>query len=167
MAFANRISQTLHDEHDATIALTTRLAQVIAQFPGRDAPNTHDQLVVKLMSDLSIAVQHEFNRHFGFEEEELFSYLTANGEGKLGAHLAEEHVVIRRIGNQLVKLAGESRDGGFDAAHWDGFRRLGNELCDLLGGHVQKEEMVLLPMIDEMIDAETDLRLYEKYSETA
>jgi hemerythrin-like domain-containing protein len=167
MAFANRISQIMHDEHDATIALTTRLAQVIAQFPKGSAPNADDPSIAKLLTDLTVGVEREFNRHFDFEEEELFSYLTVYGDEAVGRHLTEEHVVIRRVGKALVKLADESRTVGFDAARWDEFRRLGRELCDLLGGHVQKEEMVLLPAVEETMDADTELRLYERYSATA
>ena len=45
--------------------------------------------------------------------------------------------------------------------------RLGQELSDLMLAHVQKEEMALLPVIEENMDAETEARLYQEYVENA
>ena len=66
-----------------------------------------------------------------------------------------------------LSLAGEARAQGFDAARWNEFRQLGQELSERLVGHAQKEEMALLPMLDEMMDPEVEAQLYEKYVETA
>jgi hypothetical protein len=33
--------------------------------------------------------------------------------------------------------------------------------------HIQKEEMALLPLLDEMLDSEADTRLYQDYAENA
>ena len=59
----------------------------------------------------------------------------------------------------------EAAAQGFDAARWDEFRRLGQELCERMLMHVQKEEMALLPLLEETMDAETEARLYEDYVE--
>jgi len=56
---------------------------------------------------------------------------------------------------------------GFDHAGWDEFRRRGQELCERLLAHVQKEEMALLPLIEESMDADTEARLLHDYVETA
>ena len=118
---SNRVCQKLHDEHAATIALMERLEQIIARHRN-DVPDAKDPLVAKLMTDLANELPGEVERHFAFEEEELFSYLAAAGNAGIGAHLTDEHGVIRPIGAALVKLIGEVRAQGFDAARWDEFR---------------------------------------------
>ena len=40
MSFTNRVSQTLHEEHRATIALMERLEQMIARHRRGDPPDT-------------------------------------------------------------------------------------------------------------------------------
>ena len=84
------------------------------------------------MADLAIGIEGELTRHFDFEEEELFSYLSAAGDEAIGAHLTGEHAVIRPLGAALVKLIGEIRAQGFDAARWNEFRQLGQELSERL-----------------------------------
>ncbi len=165
MDFTNRISQTLHDEHMATIALMERLELIIAKFRKGTPPDAKDPAVAKLLADLSVGLTHELNHHFDFEEEELFGYLTEVGEEALATHLTEEHGVIRPLASALVELTEEARGQGFDASRWDEFRRVGEDLNSSLVPHAQKEEMALLPVLDENMDAETELRLFESYVE--
>jgi hemerythrin-like domain-containing protein len=166
MNFRNRICQTLHDEHLASIALMERLEQAFARYR-KNVPDAKDQVMAQLLTDLAVGIEGELARHFAFEEDELFSYLSAAGDEAIGAHLTDEHTMIRPVGDALVKLIGEVRAQGFDAGRWAEFRRLGQELCERLVGHAQKEEMALLPMLDEMMEPEKEAQLYEKYVETA
>jgi hypothetical protein len=74
MNFQNRVCQKLHEEHAAVIALMERLAQTIARH--RDSvPDAKDPMVAKLLNDLAAELPGEVERHFAFEEAELFSYL--------------------------------------------------------------------------------------------
>ena len=165
MSAPNRICQTLHDEHCATVALMERLEQVIARFR-KDSPDAKEPAIAQLMSDLSIGLEKELERHFAFEEERLFSYLAAAGDEAIAAHLTDEHTAIRPVGTALVKLAREVRSQGFDTVRWNEFRRLGQELSERLLAHVQKEEMALLPVLEENMDADSEAQLYENYVET-
>ncbi len=167
MNFNNRISQALHEEHLATVALMQRLEQLIARHRRGAPPDASDGAVAKLLSDLAAALEAEVERHFAFEEERLFTYLAAIGEEAIGPHLTDDHTVMRPIGARLAALARAARTAGFDAATWEEFCRAGGELCDRLLAHVQKEEMALLPLIDDSMDAETEARLVEEYLETA
>ncbi len=45
--------------------------------------------------------------------------------------------------------------------------RRGQELSDRVLAHVQKEEMSLLPVIEENMDPKTEARLYQEYVENA
>ena len=164
MNLQNRVCQKLHEEHAAVIAMLERLAQTIARH-WDSAPDAKDPMVAKLLNDLAVELPGEVERHFAFEETELFSYLGEAGNQDIGAHLTHEHGIIRPIGAALVKLIGDVRAQGFDAARWAEFRRLGQDLHDSLVPHARKEDMALLPMLDDLMDSEKETQLYEKYVE--
>jgi hemerythrin-like domain-containing protein len=165
MSFTNRISQTLHDEHAATVALMERLEQMLARGRRGGAPDPADRSVARLLSDVSTGVEAEVERHFAFEEDQLFPYLEAIGDADIGAHLAGEHAAIRPIGARVAAIARTAAVNGFAPAEWEEFVRLAQELSDRMLAHVQKEEMALLPVIDESMDSETEARLYQEYVE--
>lgn len=166
MEFQNRVCQKLHEEHAAVISLMERLAQCIAGQ--RDTiPDASEPLLAKLLNDLAAELPGEVERHFAFEEAELFSYLSAAGNDAIGAHLTYEHGIIRPIGAALVNLIGDVRAHGFDAARWAEFRRLGQQLYDCLVPHARKEDMALLPMLDDLMDSEKEMQLYDAYVENA
>jgi hemerythrin-like domain-containing protein len=167
MSFTNRINRELHDEHMAVIALLERLEQLLARHRRDDSPKIDDGNTAPLLSDFASAVETEIQRHFAFEESHLFTYLEAVGEGGLGAHLTEEHRVILPIGMKLAKLARAAATQGFDQTSWSEFRPLAQEFCQLLLSHVQKEEMGLLPLLEENMDADADARFFQEYVENA
>jgi hemerythrin-like domain-containing protein len=166
MSFANRINQRLHEEHCATVALMERLERLIAGHR-REPPDTHDHSVAQVLSDLWTVLEADVQRHFAFEEDRLFTYLSGIGEEAIAAHLTDEHTVIRPIGARIAALAREAATRGFDSAGWNEFRKAGQELCERLLAHVQKEEMALLPLLEESMDADTEARLLRDYLETA
>lgn len=166
MNFENRVCQKLHEEHAAVIAMLERLMQTIARHRD-DVADAKDPMVAKLLNDLAAELPGEVERHFAFEEAELFPYLSEAGHQGIGAHLTYEHSIIRPIGTALVKLIGEVRVQGFDAARWSEFRSLGQQLHDSLVPHARKEDMALLPMLEDAMDAETETRLYQEYVENA
>jgi hemerythrin-like domain-containing protein len=163
MTFANRICRTLHDEHSATVALMERIEHLLGRYRGGNRPDANDRAVAQLLTEVSAAVEADIERHFAFEESRLFPYLEAIGEGAIGAHLTEDHRAMRPIGQRLAALARGACAAGFDAASWDEFRKIGPELCERLLAHVQKEEMALLPLLEENMDAETEAKLYGEY----
>jgi hemerythrin-like domain-containing protein len=167
MSFANRVCQTLHEEHRATVALMERLEQFLARHRRGGPPDIGDRMLAQLLSDLSTGVEAEVQRHFAFEEKHLFPYLTDIGDETIGAHLTDEHIVIRPIGAEIARLSRAAADRGFDDASWGEFRRLGQELSERMLAHVQKEEMALLPLLDEGMDTDTEIRLLQEYLESA
>lgn len=149
MEFNRRISRRLHEEHAATLALWGRLESVLAA--GR-----HDAALLK---SAAASLERELDRHFRFEEAELFPRLAEAGEGDIGELLREEHETIRAAGIRFIALARE------DSPSKD-LRTLGLELAERLVSHVQKEEMALLPALDDFIDEETDHELDSAYAAT-
>ena len=73
---------------------------------------------------------------------------------------------MRPIGVKVAALARDAAARGFDETRWEEFRRLGGELVERMLAHVQKEEMALLPLLEEGMDAETEARLYQEYTES-
>ncbi len=165
--FSNRISQRLHEEHRATIALVERIENLLARQRQSGVPDVNDRGTAQLLADLSAGLEIEVLRHFAFEEDKIFAYLEAAGEAAIGEHLTSEHQAMRPIGVRLAALARTAGAQGFDAAGWDEFRRLGSDLCERLRAHVDKEDMALLPLLDETMDTETEARLFQEYVENA
>ena len=163
MSFTNRVSQRLHEEHRATVALMERLEQLLARH--RRAPDNGDTAVSLMLSELSASLETEVRRHFDFEEDQLFTYLNDTGDEAIGALLTDEHRVIRPLGAEVAKLARAAAAQGFDEATWSKFRRPAQELCQRLLAHVEKEEMALLPLLQDSMDADTEARLLNEYLE--
>lgn len=166
MRFENRVCQKLHEEHASVLDLLGRLMQAITRHRN-EVPDAKDPFLAKLMSDLAADLPGEVDRHFTFEEDELFSYLREAGNAGIGNQLTYEHTIIRPIGAELCKVIAEARVKGFDQARWQDFCRLGHQLVDYLSPHAQKEDMALLPMLEQVMDADKEARLYALYVETA
>jgi hemerythrin-like domain-containing protein len=163
MNFSNRVCQMLHEEHRASIALMERLEQFLGVHR-RSRPDCAQTDVTRLLSDLVTGIKDEIERHFEFEERRLFPYLASAGDAAIGDHLTDEHAAIRPIGHRVVEFAQTALASGFDDRDFEEFRRLGQELCERTLMHVQKEEMALLPLLEETMDAETEAVLSEHYA---
>jgi hemerythrin-like domain-containing protein len=163
MNFSNRVCLMLHEEHRASIALMERLEQLLSAHR-RTPPDCRQNEVKRLLSDLTTGIKDEIERHFDFEEGRLFPYLAAAGDGAIGEHLTDEHVAIRPLGRRIVELAQAGLAGGFDDRGFEEFRRVGQELCERTLTHVQKEEMALLSLLEETMDAETEAALCVDYA---
>ena len=141
-----QVSRRLHEEHQATLALWTRLEAALAA--GRaDAA---------LMRAAAASLADEVERHFAFEERELFPRLAAGGEGDIAQLLEEEHATIRSVARLFMVAVKENPLN-------PSLRPLGLELAERLVSHVQKEEMSMLPALDDLLDEETDDALAAAY----
>jgi len=156
MEFNRQVSRRLHQEHEATLALWGRLEQTLA-LRGNRPPGAED---ARLLRSCAASLAHELTRHFAFEETELFPRLAAAGEGDIAELLAEEHEAIRAAARRFGELAQPAQDL---AACWPELRALGLELAERLVAHVQKEEMSLLPSLEDLLDQETDAVLAGGY----
>ena len=115
--------------------------------------------------EISAAIEEEISNHFGFEEDELFTRLEEMGDAAIGEHLRSEHAALLPLGEDVAQQSRDALANGFDDASWLKFRTSAGELIERMFAHIQKEEMALLPMLEELLDDETDMELSSAYAE--
>jgi hemerythrin-like domain-containing protein len=146
-ASATQVSRRLHEEHVAVIALCGRLQASLAAGKPDDA----------LLRAALAAIDEEVERHFVFEEKELFPRLEEAGEGDLVDLLLEEHAAVRDAARRFAAAARQDPPGAE-------LRPAGLEFAERLASHAQKEEMSLLPALDNLLDEATDAELILGYA---
>jgi hemerythrin-like domain-containing protein len=163
MDLQRQISRKLHEEHVAVIALLERFEQALGRL--RELPpGAEDPVWRHLLAQLDSALQYEVSRHFSLEEDHLFPRLHQHGDGDLAELLFEEHESIRQIAQPLLERIGQARSGALEAAGWRSLKASGLQLAEMLGSHARKEEGSLVPLVDEILDEDTDQALWNEYA---
>jgi iron-sulfur cluster repair protein YtfE (RIC family) len=162
MELTRQVSRKLHEEHVAVLDLLARFEQSLARRG--EPPPADDPVWRGLLSQLDTALRHEITRHFGLEEDQLFPRLHQHGEGDLADLLFEEHEAIRAVVGPLLGMIARAAAGGLDGAGWKAFKVSGLELVERLGSHAQKEESALVPLVDDLLDEQTDRDLWTEYA---
>ena len=157
-----QLSRKLYEEHVAVIELLGRFEQSLMRLRA-GPPAAGDPLWTTLLTQLDTALQYEITRHFDLEETQLFPRLHARGEGDLAELLFEDHEAIRAVATPLIGLIKRARAGMLDAAGWQTLKVSGLELAERLSAHAEKEQGALVPVVDEMLDEETDMELWNNY----
>jgi hemerythrin-like domain-containing protein len=129
----------------------------------RGAPSS-DRELQGLLGQLVQQLQRDTGRHFEFEENELFPRLADAGDRDIVLLLGEEHEALRALATELLPLAQAAATGTLDTAAWQDLRRAVLELVERQVAHVQKETMALLPLLDDLLDDETDRQLAMAYA---
>jgi len=158
MNFQRQVSRMLHEEHLTMMGLLGNLEKALARAP------RFDPALSGLASQFARALEQDVDRHFNFEEESLFPRMAENGDGDMAALLIEEHGAIREVSAEVLPLARAAGAGTIDEAGWAALRRNSMELIERQVAHIQKETMALLPLLDDLLDDETDRELAFAYS---
>jgi hemerythrin-like domain-containing protein len=166
MSFARRIVATLHREHVESIGLLERIEAALARQKANVPPPPGDPAWTRLLSEFAGRMGAETERHFAFEEEKLFPILVERGEDDIVGILREEHDAIRALAVEL-RADFDAAQGGFDPGRWGEFRQCVGELVERQVSHIQKEELSLLPVLEDAIDEATDTALAQNYLEAA
>jgi hemerythrin-like domain-containing protein len=157
-----QVSHALDEEHRANLELLERVEQAFARASRPGA--IRDPEVARLAASLARHVEHDIGRHFDFEERELFPRLEAAGEGDIAGLLDDEHRAIREVAAELLPLAHAAASGTLDGPGWDALKRGALEMVERQVAHIQKESMALLPMLDDLLDDDTDRELALVYA---
>lgn len=160
------ITRLLHDEHQGTLTVLNRLDGLLGDYGPKRAPDAADPNTRTLLNDVATVIGGEIGPHFAFEESELFPRLADFGDAGIGEFLKEEHDAMLPVGNEVADMARNAAQGGFDGESWGRFQRLAAELIERMMSHIQKEEMGLLPVLDDMLDDDTDNDLTNAYLTT-
>jgi len=161
-SFQRQVSRALDDEHRASLDLLGRVEQAFARASPSAAVRNPE--LAKLAESFARHLEHDVTRHFEFEERELFPRMDEAGDGDIASLLRDEHDVIREVAAELLPLARDAAAGRLNDAGWDALRRGVLEVVERQVAHMQKETMALLPMIDDLLDEETDRELAFAYA---
>ena len=156
-----QVGRMLDEEHRINLELLERVERAVSRPP----ESTPD--LAALLGRFAHAMEHDIDRHFRFEEEVLFPLLAEAGDGAMAALLAEEHQAIRDVTEEMLPLVQDMAEGRGDEESWDRLRLAALELVERQVAHIQKETMALLPLLEDLLDAETDGQLALDYAATA
>jgi iron-sulfur cluster repair protein YtfE (RIC family) len=156
-----QVCRALDDEHRTTLEFLGRLEQAFARLP---AGAGRDPALADLARRLGQHLEGEVWRHFDFEERELFPRLVDSGDAGVAGLLAEEHAAIREVGAELLPLTRGAAVGVLPPAGWDALRHGVLELVERQVAHIQKESMALIPLLDDILDDDTDRELAFAYA---
>jgi hemerythrin-like domain-containing protein len=155
---SGQVCRILDEEHRSNLDLLGKIEQALARVP------RHDPALAGLVGQFARAIEQDIERHFRFEEESLFPRMAEAGDGDMAGLLREEHEAIREVAAELLPLAHAAADGTIDEAGWTALRRNAMELIERQVAHIQKETMALLPLLDDLLDDDTDRELAFAYA---
>lgn len=155
---STQVSRILDDEHRNNLALLGKVEQSLTRA------TRFDPALGGLIGQLARALEHDIDRHFRFEEESLFPRMAEAGDGEMAGLMVEEHDAIREVARELLPLARLAVQGTIDPAGWSTLRLSALELVERQVAHIQKETMALLPLLDDVLDDETDRELAFAYA---
>jgi hemerythrin-like domain-containing protein len=166
MNATRQTARALHEEHRANLDLLGRVESTLTRTPRaglRNAAAPGSELA-RLMAALERQLRQDVERHFVFEETELFTRMAQSGDEGIAALLHDEHETMRELAAELLPLAQAAGQGTLDDAGWAALAGGALELVERQVSHIQKEEMALLPMLEDLLDDETDRRLAMEYT---
>lgn len=163
MEYTRATARAMHDDHMAVNALLDRVERFVEQHGSDDIPDHTRPEVGQLLSELRAAVEGEITSHFSFEEESLFPILEEAGAGDMCAILRRDNQVLLPQGMRLAEIAGPAGRSGFTAESWSEFRRDALTFADGLRGHANKEEMGMVPALEELLEEDQDRDLIARY----
>ncbi len=162
MAFRYRINQVMHEEHMAASAMLNDIERLLARA-GRNPPDAAKAETAATLTKAADALAGEVKDHFDFEEEALFPLLAEHGVPEIGEHLTSDHRIIVPLSEQVIAGARKALADSFSPDGWNAFRTAAADLVARLSAHIEKEEMALLPMLEDALDAETDMAFCERH----
>lgn len=162
MSFQRQVSHALDEEHRTILGLFGRVEQAFARAPRSGAARNPD--LAKLVASFGRHLEQDIGRHFDFEECHLFPRLVDAGEGDIAELLREEHEAIRAVAAEILPLARAAAARTLDDAGFDALKRGTLEMVERQVAHIQKETMALLPMLDDLLDDDTDRELALAYA---
>ena len=156
MSPSRQVCRCLDEEHRTLLELLGRVEQALVRGKAAD--------MAALVGPLQHHLEQEVGRHFDFEEQQLFPLMADAGDGDMATLLTEEHDHIRAVVAELAPLARSATADALAPSAASLLKQLLLELLERQVSHIQKETMALLPLLDDLLDDETDRRLAFEYA---
>ena len=157
---SSQVSRILDEEHRSNIALLGKLEQALARA------SRFDPALSGLIGQFVRALEHDVDRHFQFEEDELFPRMTDAGDGGDGRAADRGARRDPRSRRRVAAAGAHGRRRRHRRSGWSALRRNALELVERQVAHIQKETMALLPLLDDLLDEADDRELAFAYAET-
>jgi len=154
MMFENPVAQRLHDDHMAVRAVLERLNSALRSTRPSSLPDFSNLELRSALGEIATVIETEIREHFRLEDDDVFPRLADAGEGAIGTLLAEEHITILALCDQVVDLVARSRKGDLAVEDWAKLWRAATALIEDLLSHIDKEETGLVPQIEDLLDAD-------------
>ncbi len=162
MSTARQVSHTLDIEHRSSLELLGRVEAAFARLSRKGG--ARDANFMTLAAGFARLIEQDITRHFDFEERELFPRMAQAGEGDIAELLKEEHDAIRAVATEILPLVHAAAAATLDDAGFDALKRGALEMVERQVAHIQKETMALLPLLDDLLDDNTDRELAFAYA---
>lgn len=162
MNFQSQVAHALDEEHRVNLDLLGKVEQAFARMPRSGA--SQDPELARMAAGFARHLEHDVDRHFDFEEQALFPRLADAGEGDIAELFAEEHAAIREAARAMLPLAMAAAEGELDDAGWRELKVGALEIVERQVSHIQKETMALLPVLEDLLDEDTDRELAFTYA---
>ena len=158
----HHVSHALDTEHRSSLDLLGRVESALAR--GSAGSLCADPAFARLAADFVRLIEQDIGRHFDFEENELFARMIDGGEGDIVQMLREEHDTMREVAAEILPLARAAAAGQIADAEFGQLQRAALEMVERQVSHIQKETMALLPLLDDLLDEQTDRELAFAYA---
>ncbi len=159
MSFAYSTTRLLHDEHEAALVLLERTASALRRQDADAAA------IVSAARHLAHALRGEITEHFTFEEQFVFPRLIERGCGDIVELLDEEHQTLNEAFAEILDLIAPLEAALTADLDVTRFRRLFGVVDTGLRGHIEKEELGLLRMIEEFFDRDLDAEAASRHGD--
>ena len=165
MELDSRIARILHEEHGRILDLMGRL-EVFVDGPWlRRAPDIGDEYLTILLRELDRELASATAHHFEFEERKIFPALNATGDVTIPYFLRQEHDLLRNLSEYMLPKVENIRRHGFTMDNWAEFRDLSLELVAKHISHIQREEAVMLPLLNGLFAARREGEVISLYAQ--
>lgn len=146
------IMEELFRQHRDAEAMLVKLAAGVGRVRREGAGGAG---VLGDLSELRREIQGEVLSHFREEEQALFPVLGRHLDSSSGpiATMMEEHALFRQLELQFEEAVA-ALEAGFRNGWEEKLGDAGDAIARLLPGHIAKEEEVLFPMAEEVLQEE-------------
>ena len=144
----------------ATLALLEKLERFVGN---NNPPAAGDTVARKLLIDVAVALRTRSGATSPSRRNTCSIILRNPAIPKWRSILRSNTSKSEMSAVRIIALARAAAASGFSPAAWSEFRLLARQLAEQLTAHVHKEEGVLVPLLQDSMEGDTEEQLYTAY----